>query len=243
MTDTETSDIIRLLRGLKALIIFESDFMPVIKTIDKSLLIRPVLDQGFIIFVRAHYNGVRMVSFENPEAYYMASESELAVKKSIVGTGKDVHTALAQALHLFHQASADYKSFFSTQEHTYKKQKAITDLDNWLVSHKGKLRIVSDFDGTVLARLEGLLNPNDSFSEYVVLEASGSTFHGAILSVLEKPVTSGGLCSLKVKIVEASNTDEAPRTVLTAKPRSAVRVYPAARPITLLNIKPRTLIS
>jgi hypothetical protein len=219
--------------------------MSVFKIIDKSLPIRPVLDQGFIVFARAHYNGTRMVSFENPEAHYQVTEQVIFGRgESHIGYGKTIDLAFGQALHSFHQSSPNYKSLYTTKERTYEIKKVIARLDGWLISHRGKLRMVSDFDGTILARLEGLIDPSDSLSEYIVLEASGRTFYGTLLSVLEKPAISSGLHNLKVKTIKIKDVEEdVLRIIPVAQPKPVFKTYSAVSRSGVLKINPRVRVS
>jgi len=144
-----------------------------------GLPIHPVLESGYIIFVHAHYGETRTVTFENPEA---CDSPETGNVKSHFGSGQTIDEALKQALQSYHRSSTNYKSLYSKNERTYRKRSVIAKLDKWLVTHKGTLRAVSDFDGTVLVSLRGLTNPQDAKPTNLVIHGCGATFYEALES-------------------------------------------------------------
>jgi hypothetical protein len=195
-----------------------------------GLPIHPVLERGFIIFAHAHYAGVYTVSFENPEAYYMDGNSDFDSKKlnkSYIGTGKSIDDALNQALHLFHQADTNYKNLYTVKERTHEIKNVISKLDKWLISHKGKLRAVSDFDGTVLIKLEGLTDPTDNLSPRLTLEGCGRTLYDALFCAFERPATTS-IQHMPAKTIEIKTDADGYKIAKPiVQPRTTLKIYPA----------------
>ena len=197
----------------------------------RALPIRPVLDDGFIIFARFHSDNIRIVSLENPDVHYRAAEEFLFdLKKSFTGYGRNYETAFDNALHQFHCSNPNYKTLYSAMERTFEIRKTIAKLDSWLITYRGKLRVVSDFDGTVLARLEGVSRLNNSGSEYLFLEGSGKTFHDALWDVLEKPIkTNPKVLQAQVIEIEEYKENSHAEAVKQRHQRPVLKVIPAER--------------
>jgi hypothetical protein len=144
-----------------------------------GLPIHPVLESGYIIFAHTHYGDVRTVTFENPEA---GESPEGGNVKAHFGSGQSIDEALKQALQSYHRNSANYRGLYSKNERTYRKRTVTAKLDKWLAAHKGTLRAVSDFDGTVLVTLRGLAKPFDKQLPSLVMHGCGMTFYEALES-------------------------------------------------------------
>jgi hypothetical protein len=211
-----------------------------------GLPIRPVLDCGFIVFAHAHYANVRTVSFENPEAYYRDGNNDFGdskIQKSYIGTGKNIDAALNQALHLFHQADSNCKSLYTVKERTHEIKSIIAKLDNWLISHKGKLRAVSDFDGTVLVKLEGLTDPTDNLSPRLTIEGFGRTLYDALFCAFERPATTN-IQHMPAKNIEIKTDADGYKIAKPiVHPRTTIKIYPAKQHDSLATTDWRVRIS
>jgi hypothetical protein len=155
-----------------------------------SLPMRPVFERGLIMFARAHNDGIRTVSFEDPTIGFCPDFEEGEPNQSIVyvGRGRNFKEALHKALFLFHEVNEPVKQSLFSQNYPEEIHQVMEKLDKWLVSRQGLLRAVGDFDGQILVRIEGVSCLNDKRMQSVVSEGAGQTFFAALTDALVKPL-------------------------------------------------------
>ena len=155
------------------------------------LLLKPVFNQGLIVLANAHSSGIRVVTFEDPtiKLHWQHAESQINRAGSIyVGKGEKIQVALEGALKSFHGSNVNTSGTLTFERLPVYVTKMIASLDDWLVSHKGSLRAVRDFDGSIIVRLEGMLHTAGEAPKLVVIEKYGTTFYRALASVLSEAI-------------------------------------------------------
>lgn len=147
------------------------------------LPLAPVLGNGLIIFAQVHTNGERIISFEDPICSFSLQPSLSANERKrllYAGRGESIDHALACVLHDYHTKDSEFRKTYRNRQRPIQIAELMNRLDRWLVKHGGQLRAVSDFDGFIAVRLEGLIDPGDIFSYSIIAEATGKTFYHAL---------------------------------------------------------------
>lgn len=167
-----------------------TSFAAGVRNNEVKLSIRPVLDQGLIVYADILPDGTRVVTFENPQTSFRQGVLPETVRCDFFGQGSSIDVALFDALCKFHgiKNSGRLAKIYSARSSRITIM--LSDLDAWLLEHDGRLRALSDFDGEIFLRLEGCIDIVKSRYQPIALESYGKSFFHALDATLTKAKTN-----------------------------------------------------
>lgn len=148
-----------------------------------SLSIKPVFENGLIMFARAYSDGRRTVSFEDASLTYHSNELADRIGKTHFGKGETISEALHMALVSFHGRKTGRRQVRVIDTRSTDIKRVMRYLDNWLREHDGLLHAVADEDD-ILVKLEGTSSHHTGGQQHFMVEGSGKTFYSALIRAL-----------------------------------------------------------